>query len=42
MAWQKYHRTEARELEAGDDMYLKGYDEELRDGRMPEWGGIRA
>ena len=29
MAWQKHHRTEARESEAGDDRYLKEYDEEL-------------
>ena len=29
MAWQKPHRAEARESEAGDDWYLKGYDEEL-------------
>ena len=29
MAWQKHHRAEARELEAGDDWYLEGYDEEL-------------
>ena len=41
MAWQKYHRIEAWELEAGDDWYLKGYDEELWDGRMPEWGGVK-
>ena len=35
-------RTETRESEAGDGWYLKEYDEELWDGRMPEWGGIKT
>lgn len=29
MAWQKHHRAESRKVEAGDDRYLEGYDEEL-------------